>query len=100
MIVVELSRPKIGDPFSSEPAARLAVDDRGGYTVTGAAELFEFTLPVYDAGRSAFVTFAEDPQAWARNLRTELRTPYLTATVVTDTARGLDPDTLAPVNGS
>lgn len=68
-------------------AASLTINDDLTYKIAGPQpdyiDLdFQPIAPTFPAGR---VSFAEDPVAWARNLRNSCRTPYIYIETVVDT---------------
>lgn len=87
MIEVELRRPKPGDPFTAETVATLRMDRDGTKTLHDPHGLFPLELTVYDAAGKRWIRFDDDPIGWARNLHTELRTPYLFPVVTHDSER-------------
>lgn len=81
MIVVELLVPQVGHQ-GYRVAGALRVVDGGGWELDGEQVLSpDIRTMVPDGDSVRFVTFEEDPIAWARALPTALRTGYLVPVV-------------------
>ena len=85
MIEVQLHRPSKTE-LGHEPVATLRVEDDNTWTMSGQRQLFFTDMTVLEASTGRRISFEDDPQGWARNLHTALRTGYLVPVVVEDTA--------------
>ena len=81
MVVVEMNR-LVDDGY--RVGATLRVNDDGTWTVEGDAALVPLEMVMIGPDGQP-VSFATDPQTWARRLHTRLRTGYLVPAVVADT---------------
>jgi hypothetical protein len=81
MIAVDLRIPT--DSRAYETAASIRVRD-GHAEFTGRRELFDTTITVFDAQARERVSFADDPERWARNLHTAYRTGQLVPVITAD----------------
>jgi hypothetical protein len=88
MVTVEVLVPTPGieraeENGAFEVAARLKVDGKS-HDIEGDPSVFDFEMPVVGITKRRRVTFARDPEEWARSLPGSYRSPYLLAKVVHD----------------
>lgn len=92
MVTVELRRVPAGED-EYRKVATLVVRDDGTHELDDPQGLFPFDMHMLIGERNAEgeavlrrVEFAEDPQAWARNLGSRLRTGYLVPVITEDSS--------------
>lgn len=79
LAVVELTRPDPADLHHRQTVATLRVHGDRTWTITGDPS----QVPtLYNTASDRWVRLTEDPEAWALNLHTELRTGYLNARTI------------------
>jgi hypothetical protein len=100
MIAVELRTPT-GDR-AYETVASIRIQD-GHAEFTGRRELFALDVAVLDEHAGERVRYQDDPERWARNLRTAYRTGQLVPVITADSdpnpppRRSRRPDITIPV---
>lgn len=82
LAVVELTRPNPADLHHRQIVATLRVHSDRTWTITGDASQVPTQIKVYNTASERWVQLTEDPETWALNLHTELRTGYLTARTI------------------
>lgn len=83
MIEIEIRQTNV--PDRPHILAALRVQDDGGCTMTGDLHFFtDPDLPVRDLVTGERLHFADDPERWARNLGTALRSGYLVPVITID----------------
>ncbi len=73
--------------------AGLTIEDDGTYRVDDPKELLPTAMPVFSKspdGGYAQVFLEQDPAAWARGLRTVMRSGYLFPVIVRDDEKDID----------
>ncbi len=64
--------------------AVLRVDDDGTWETTGQSAVFDPEMHVWDRATGERLVLAEEPERWARNLGTALRSGYLVPVITVD----------------
>lgn len=80
VVIVELRRPA-ANRLEYTTVATLTVFDDHTWSMTGASELFDTSMPIRLPGSRHKIDFAENPVDWAANLPSRHRTGYLVAAV-------------------
>lgn len=84
MVKVEILAPAdVGEDYGRRVVATLTVDG-DQYTVEGDDSVFDFSEPLFGVTRRRLVKFGSDREEWARSLPEAMRSPYLSARVVSD----------------
>lgn len=82
LAVVELTRPDPADVHLRQTVATLRVHSDRTWQITGDASQVPTQITVYNTASGRWVRLTDDPETWALNLHTELRTGYLTARTI------------------
>lgn len=83
MIEVEVRQADVvGLEYST--IAVLRVEDDGTWETTGQSAVFDPEMHVWDRATGERLVLAEEPERWARNLGTALRSGYLVPVITVD----------------
>lgn len=83
MIEVEVRQTNIPH-LAYKTIATLRVEDDGTWSTTGQQQVFDPDMYVWDRTTGEQLTLAEQPERYARNLATALRSGYLVPVITAD----------------